>query len=329
MGRSRSLDGVDDLVDVTEQDLLAAIARLLAGPHPGVVIGVGDDAAVVERGSGELVLTTDALVEGSHFDRSTTSARHLGCKAITVNVSDVAAMAASPRFALCALTLTDDTDVSWTMELFGGMREACDEYGLTLVGGNLSRGSEVNIVVTVIGEVAPGRAVTRSGAEPGDIIVVTGALGSSAAGFRLMPLRQKWTEDERAAVRRHFRPTARVGEGLVLARNGATSMIDVSDGLAIDLGRIAKASSVGVRLHLADVPLDPAARREEALAGGEDYELLATMPPGRVDQARMELSETFGVPLTTIGVVASQGCVVVDDDGTERALESAGWDHFA
>lgn len=317
------------LVDVTEQELLAAITRLLTGPLPGVVVGVGDDAAVVERGSGELVLTTDALVEGSHFDRSTTSARHLGFKAVTVSVSDVAAMGASPRFALCALTLSDETDVSWAMELFGGMREACDEYGLTLVGGNLARGSEVNVAVTVTGEVAPGRAVTRSGADPGDVIVITGALGASAAGLRLAPLRQKWSDDERAAVRRHFHPIARVGEAMVLARNGATSMIDVSDGLTLDLARIAAASDVGVRLHLSDVPVDPAARRDEALSGGEDYELLATIPPDGVEPARAELSETFGVGLTAIGAVVERGCVVIDDDGIERELEPAGWDHFA
>jgi thiamine-monophosphate kinase len=316
-------------VDVTEQDLLTAITRLLTGALPGVVVGVGDDAAVVERGTGELVLTTDVLVEGTHFDRSTTSARHLGFKAITVSVSDVAAMGASPRYALCALTLSDDTDVSWTMELFGGMREACDEYGVTLIGGDLARGSDVNVAVTVTGEVAPGRAVTRSGAEPGNVVVVTGALGASAAGLRLVPLRQKWNDEERAAVRRHFRPVARVGEALALARNGATAMIDVSDGLALDLVRVAAASDVGVQLRLPDIPVDPAARRDEALSGGEDYELLATIPPDGVESARADLLETFGVPLTVIGAVVERGCVVVDDDGTERELEPEGWDHFA
>jgi thiamine-monophosphate kinase len=316
------------LVDITEQELVAAITRVLSGSVPGVVVGVGDDAAVVQPGSGELVLTTDALVEGSHFDRSTTSARHLGHKAITVNLSDVAAMGASPRFALCALTLSDDVNASWAMELFGGMREACDEYGLSLVGGNLARGSDVTVAVTMTGEVAPGRAVTRSGAKAGDVIVVTGTLGASAAGRRLHPLRQKWTDSERAAIRRHFRPIARVGEGLVLARHGATAMIDVSDGLALDLSRIAEASDVGVRLRIADVPVDPAARRDEALTGGEDYELLATLPSDKVEPARAELRETFGVPLASIGTVIDDGLVVVDDDGAERSLEPAGWDHF-
>ena len=146
---------------------------------------MGDDAAVVAPGSGELVLTTDALVEGSHFSRSTASARDIGYKAIVVNVSDIAAMAASPRFALCALTLSDAVDAAWVMELFGGMREACDEHALSLVGGNLARGPEVTVAVTVTGEVAPGRAVTRAGARPGDVLVVTGSLGAAAAGLRL------------------------------------------------------------------------------------------------------------------------------------------------
>jgi len=315
-------------MDLTERELLAAIARVLSDEGNDVVIGVGDDAAVVKSGSGELVLTTDALVEGAHFDRSTTSARHLGHKSITVSVSDVAAMAASPRFALCALTLSAKVDVGWTMELLGGMRAACDEYGLTLVGGDLVKGPDVMIAVTVTGEVAPGRAVTRAGAQPGDSIVVTGALGGSAAAMRLLPLRQKWSDDERNAIRRHFHPTARVGEGAVLARNGATSMIDISDGLTLDLSRIAASSNVGVRLRASDVPVDPAARPDEALTGGEDYELLATMPSARVNGARTELFETFRASLTSIGTVIDKGLVIVDDDGIESELEPAGWDHF-
>lgn len=318
-------------MDVSEQELLAAIERVLSGTGPDVVVGVGDDAAVVAPGSGELVLTTDALVEGSHFSRSTASARDIGYKAIAVNVSDIAAMGASPRYALCALTLPEAVDAAWVMELLGGMREACDEHALSLVGGNLARGPEVTVVVTVTGEVAPGRAVTRAGARPGDRLVVTGDLGGSAAGLRLSSGRTPPSDEERAAIMRHVRPTARVGEAGVLVRCGVTAMIDVSDGLTLDLSRLCAASGVGARVRLADVPVGPAATVGDALGGGEDYELLAALPDAAaVDAARAELAEAFGVPLTEVGeLTAEPGMVAVDAAGHEDALVPSGWDHFA
>ena len=317
-------------VERTEDELIAAIRKVLSGAGPEVVVPVGDDAAVVRPGSGDLVLTTDAMVEGAHFRLGQTSARDLGYKAIAVNLSDIAAMAGSPRYALCALSLSDAVDAAWVMELFGGMREACDEYACTLVGGNLARGAEVTVAVTLTGEVAPGRAVRRSGARVGDTLVVTGTLGAAAAGVRVADRPTTWSAEERRAVARLFRPTPRVGEAQVLARHGATAMIDVSDGLTLDLSRLCVASQVGVRLVVDRVPVDPAATRDEALGGGEDYELLVTLPSeDAVDAARAELREAFRVPLTAIGVVVADGLVVVAEDGTERSLDPQGWDHFS
>ena len=316
-------------MDRSEDELLEAIRRVFGGAGPPVVIGPGDDAAVTEHGAGELVLTTDVLVEDVHFRRERTTARDLGYKAIAVNVSDVAAMAASPRFAVCALTLSDAVDAAWVMELAGGMRECCDEFALSLVGGNLSRGRDVSIAVTIAGEVAEGRAVRRDGARPDHVIVVTGSLGGAAAGLRLAG-RRSWTEDERDALRRQVRPTPRVGEAAVLAAEGATSMIDVSDGLALDLSRLCAASGVGARVELARIPVHPAATPEEALGGGEDYELLATLPsPDAVEAARSRLAEAFGVPLAAIGrIIEGAGLVAVADDGQERPLDPTGWEHF-
>ena len=154
------MDGTDQRVDMSEDELLGAIARLLSDDAPEVVVGIGDDAAVVRPGGGDLVLTTDALVEGSHFLRSSSVPRDLGFRAVAVNVSDVAAMAASPRYALAALTLPPDVDAAYVTELIGGMREACVDHGCLLVGGNLARGRDLTLAVTVTGEVAPGRAVT-------------------------------------------------------------------------------------------------------------------------------------------------------------------------
>lgn len=317
-------------MDLSEEELLEAIRRVLSGAGPEVRVGVGDDAAVLAPTGGELVVTTDALVEDVHFVRGPTGARDLGHKAIAVNVSDIAAMGASPRSAVCALTLPPDVEAAWVMELFGGMREACEEYALWLVGGDLSRGREVSIAVTVTGEVAPGRAVLRSGAHPGDRVVVTGELGGSSAGLRLTGLRTMPTEEQRALIRRHLRPTARVGEGAVLAGHGATAMMDISDGLALDLTRLCRASGVAAMIAIADVPVAHLATLEDALGGGEDYELLATMPDEAVlDAAKAELKEAFGVPLAVIGRIAEgAGVTAVDADGTEHQLEPIGWDHF-
>jgi thiamine-monophosphate kinase len=297
-------------VDVSEDELIRAIRRVLSGAGPDVIVPVGDDAAVVRPGSGDIVLTTDALVEGAHFLRASTTPHDLGAKAIVVNVSDIAAMGGSPRFALCALTLSDEVDAAWTMELFGGMREACDGYACTLVGGNLARGPEVTIAVTVTGEVAPGRAVTRSGARPGDRIVVTADL---------------------SAIHHADRPVARVGEAHVLARHGVTAMIDVSDGLTSDLSRICEASGVGAEFRVADLPAGPRALPEEVLGGGEDYELIATLPdPDAVTAAGRELDGSYGVPLAEIGVVVDgEGLTAVALDGARRRVDPSGWDHFA
>ena len=316
-------------MDVTEEALLDAIRRVLSGAGPQVRVGVGDDAAVVVPGTGELVLTTDALVEGTHFALDTTSARDLGAKAIAVNVSDIAAMAASPRYALCGLTLSASVDAGWVMELLGGMREGCDEYALWLVGGNLARGTEVSVSVAVVGEVAPGRALTRSGAAPGERIVVTGALGGSAVGLRLAGASRALSDEERVNLMRYLRPTARVGEAGVLARHGATALMDISDGLSLDLARLCAASGVGARIAADAIPVAPGADRDEALGGGEDYELLATLPGlEAVATARAELQETFGTALSDIGEVVEDGIVLVDDDGSGTPLEAHGWDHF-
>ncbi|MGZ4109704.1 MAG: thiamine-phosphate kinase [Actinomycetota bacterium] len=317
-------------MDLTEDALLQAIRRVLSGVGPEVLVGVGDDAAVLRPTGGELVITTDVLVEDVHFRRGAVTARDLGYKAIVVNVSDIAAMAASPRAAVCALTLPKDAEASWVMELFGGMREACDEYALWLVGGDLSAGRETSIAITVTGEAAPGRAVRRSGASVGDVVAVTGELGGSAAGLRLTEMRTLPNEAERGLIRRHLRPAARVGEAGVLAGHGATAMIDVSDGLALDLARVCRASGVGARLALADVPIAPGATLEDALGGGEDYELLVTLPDdGSLAGARAELAEAFGVPISGVGtIVEGEALTAVGPDGVERPLDPTGWDHF-
>ncbi len=333
-------------MDLSEDQLIRAVSRLLSAGEPGVVVGLGDDAAVVDPGTGQLVLTTDLLAEGVHFERGAISARDLGAKAITVNVSDIAAMAASPRYALVAMALPNDVDAAWVMELYGGMRDACAQYAVALVGGDTNRADLVVLSVAVVGEVAPGRAVGRAGAHVGDRIVVTGSLGAAAGGLALSRLPSPRAADAlsqpwgRALIEALERPVARVGEAQVLAHAGATSMMDLSDGLSRDLSRLCDASGVGARLDLGAVPVsEPLASgaahlgvdaRDLALAGGEDYELLASMPAAGVRDARTELRDGFGVDLSEIGEVTDgPGVVGIDEDGRSSALEPRGWDHFA
>jgi thiamine-monophosphate kinase len=187
----------------------------------------------------------------------------------------------------------------------------------------------VSVSVAVIGEVAPGRAITRAGARVGDTVVVTGRLGASAAGLRLaLDGRAPSTTLDRELLRAHFRPVARIGEGAALAAAGATAMMDVSDGLALDLSRLCAASGVGARIRMEDVPIAEGATPDDAVGGGEDYELLATLPgPDAVEAARAALTASFGVPLTPIGEITPAGLTALSD-GRETPLETKGWDHF-
>jgi thiamine-monophosphate kinase len=333
-------------MDLTEDELISALARVIEAPDPSIVIGLGDDAAVLEAPVGHQVLTTDLLVEHVHFERDTISARDLGAKAIVVNVSDIAAMGASPRCALASIALPGDVEAPWVVEVYGGMREACLEHALSLVGGDTNRGDVLVVSVTVVGEVAPGRAVTRSGARVGDAIVVTGELGAAAGGLALSrvgaataaeALSRPWG---RRLVDALSRPVARVGEGQTLARCGATAMMDLSDGLAKDLSRLCVASGVGARLDLDAIPVAPALADagptlgvdalELALGGGEDYELLATLEPVDVDRATEELRDRFGVRLSVVGaVVEGTGITGTRAGGAESPVRPSGWDHFA
>ncbi len=323
----------------TEDELIETIRKILSGQLPGVVLGPGDDAALVEMGDRLGVLTADMLVEGVHFDLGMLSPRDLGYKAVAVNVSDVAAMGGSPRFGLVALGLPKDVEAAWIVELYGGLREAADEYALALVGGDVSRADRLVISVTVTGEAPRGGTVTRSGAKPEHRIVVTGVLGAAAGGLHLARAQPRdaaadWGHE---LLRALCRPIARVGEGQTLAQNGATAMMDISDGLALDLSRLCRESEVGAAVDLSRVPVAPGLGHlagvdplRLALEGGDDYELLATLPAWAVEPATEKLKERFGTPLTDIGEIREgSSLVAVGPDGRERPLEPKGWDHFA
>jgi thiamine-monophosphate kinase len=284
------------------------LRRLLPVPAPDV-LGIGDDAAAILLPAGWLVTTTDAVVAGVHADLDLTGLDDLGWKAIAVNVSDIAAMGARPLQAVVTVVGPPDTDLD---RLYQGVAEAARCYECPVVGGDLANGPGLVVSVAMIGTVLRGEPVRRSGARPDDGIYVTGPLGLSAAGLRV--LRTKGKEPS-VAVAAYRRPTPEVAAGEAARLAGATAMIDISDGLAADLGHLADASGVGVDLDR--VPVGEGATLEEALTGGEDYVLAFTAPsdptavfverglspPVRIGRATASPSERTlaGQPLPSVG----------------------------
>lgn len=310
-----------------EFGLIEIFTRALPLRGRGVEVGPGDDAAVLRPPRGEdLVVTVDSLVEGVHFGAGFAPA-DIGWKALAVNLSDLAAMGARPLHALVALALPPATSVAKVRGIARGLAACARAHRVAVVGGNVSRAGELSVTVTAIGAVAEGRAVLRSGARPGDLVAVTGTVGDAALG--LAP------RAARALVRRQRRPTPRTAAGMALA-GLVRAAIDVSDGLAQDLGHVCAASGVGARIGVADLPLSPAYRRAArdlpdpwapALAGGEDYELVVALPPGSRVAARTAAARA-GTTLTVIGrFVRGAGVRVVGPRGESRRVPP-GHDHL-
>jgi thiamine-monophosphate kinase len=305
---------------------IARIRQLLSGTATaGVAIGIGDDAAVLEPMDGSLVISVDASVEHVHFRRAFAGLDVIGERAFTAALSDLAAMGAAPRAALSALMLPDGLSDDELGMLVAGIARAAAGYRCPVVGGNLSRGAELSLTTTVIGEVK-GAVIARSGARPGDQIYVSGTLGAAALGLVLL---QANSQHGASFVERWRRPRARIAEGQAL-RGHATAAIDVSDGTLQDLGHLCVASGVGAELRSASLPLDagfielahelghePLAL---ALSGGEDYELLYTLAPNTVDPAGG----------TCIGAITAQAeqIVVRDARGQPQEFKKQGYLHF-
>ena len=306
----------------------------------GVRIGIGDDAASVENRSGSSLITADLLIEGSHFDLRWTSLRDLGHKALAVNLSDIAAMGGIPDYVILSLGIPAHFDSKDIDAFYRGFEELAAEYSVALVGGDTNAAEKLIISVCVIGH-ASAKPVERRGAKAGDDIYVTGTLGDSALGLKLLRrVRRNSTRKGQQAITllaRHHRPTPRLAAGAFLAKKKlATAMIDVSDGLLQDLGHICRASAIGAMIQTEWLPLSPVyrafvgkERSHYALSGGEDYELLFCAR--RQNRARIEkLSLRAQVAITRIGacVPADRGIVVVDSSGKAVPMRTEGHDHF-
>jgi thiamine-monophosphate kinase len=309
-----------------------------AGSASGVLLGVGDDAALLAvPPDHELVAATDTIVAGVHFPTNT-DPRAIGHRAVAVNLSDLAAMGAEPRWLLLALTLPK-ADEAWLAGFAAGFHALSQRHGCTLIGGDTTRGP-LSITVTAMGTLPRGSALRRRGARAGDALCVSGSLGDGAAGLRFMQGEPRGFDPRVAGARdlvlAFLFPQPQVALGRAL-RGIATSCIDVSDGLAADLGHVLDASGVGARVDVDALPrsvafrlaVPRAAQRELALAGGDDYELAFSCAADQVERLAAEAAAS-GTRITRIGTVeAGRGLRLVDGAGAPVALARAGHDHFA
>jgi len=330
-----------------EFELIRRIGTFLPGPPGDVVVGIGDDVAVLNVSGPEYLLATcDAQVENIHFIRAATTPYQLGRKIVAINVSDIAACGGRPKWALVSLALTPDTGVDFVDGLYAGMQEEIHAAGASIVGGNLSgiRG-EIVIDLSLLGTVSPECLILRNGARSGDLVLVTGTLGESRAGLELI-LRPELEVEQEAGDRvraRHLTPGARLREGRILAATGSIhAMADVSDGVLSDLGHICRASDVQAEIWPESLPISPECLRvaevarcdavQWALSGGEDYELLFTADPGRVPEIRSRLEAETGTSCHVIGRITGKGEAVLvrsrEGMSSDYGRGPAGWDHF-
>ncbi len=314
--------------------LIGRLARLSTVIHPDLVAGIGDDAAVIGGSfpNGDyLLVTTDMLVETSHFRRDWATPAQVGIKSVACNVSDIAAMGGAPTFMFVSLALAADTEVAWVEALYKGMAEACRRYGVVLAGGDTTHAEVATISITLLGRVSPGNLRLRSQARPGELLCVTGPLGASAAGLAMLAA---GLEPPPYLREKHLAPGCRLDVSRLIAPV-ARAMIDISDGLAAEVNHICDQSGTGAEIVVEDIPIDPAVREaarltgndplDFALSGGEDFELLFSISP-----ENKQLLEEKGVQVTGVGWVteAASKRILTFPDGRRIPL-SGGYNHFS
>ena len=315
-------EGRITVADLGEFGLIAALTARMP-PGPGIIVGVGDDAAVLATPDSRVVATMDLLVEGRHFRRDWSGPVEIGGKAAARSLADVAAMGAAPIALLVGLAAPRDLPIIWAEDLATGLAQECARAGASVAGGDISEAASITLAVTALGDLAGGAPVTRAGARPGDLVAVAGSLGHSAAGLALL---QAGLAEPASLLAAHRWPRPPYDAGPEAARLGATSMIDISDGLGQDLGHVAAASGVLINIDSARLGPDEALRAaagtlggkdplDWVLAGGEDHALAATFPPGT------DLPERWVV----IGRVGAGSGVRLDSRLSERV---SGWNHF-
>ena len=335
-----------ELAALGEFGFLRRVSEQLACDDPRVIVGPGDDAAVVEAAPGvRLVITTDAMQDGVHFRLDWWRPADIGYRATAAALSDIAAMGAAPLAVVASWSAAPEMTVDAAEEMLAGVAQAARDVGAGLVGGDIAGAGRLWLALTAVGLQQGDRVLLRSGARPGDALLVTGTVGDSGVALALAAAGElrdgAASADHQHLLERHVRPQPRVGPGLVLARDLAVhAAIDLSDGLVQDAGHIAAGSGVGIRLRLDAVPLSEAARglspagsdldtRLAAMTSGEDYELLCAVEGSEAGRVAEHVERATQVPMTAVGeVVEGEGVSVIDETGAEIEVPSGGWDHF-
>jgi thiamine-monophosphate kinase len=333
------------LKEVGEFGLIRRIRRLLkaegVAEPADLTVGIGDDTAAFKPRPGyEILVTCDSVVEGRHYLPQIMGPRDVGRRSMVINISDIGAMGGRPRYALVSLGLKGETDVEEVEEMYRGFLDELNPFGAAVIGGNLTKsGSSVFIDITLIGEAKEGKVLRRSTARPGDIVLVTGYPGRSAAGLQL--LIRSLASMEHPLIMAYIKPLHRATAGVAVAGTGyASAMIDTSDGFLGDLGHICEESGVGVELFQERFPVSKDLQEAGTLLGkdphdfflgtSDDYELIITCAADRVNALRSALAGNYEGPLTEVGTLTAQAhrvCLVMRD-GSRKALTPKGWNHF-
>jgi thiamine-monophosphate kinase len=316
-----------------EFELIDRLAAIAGQVHGDLVVGIGDDAAVIRTApepAPYLLVTTDLLVEGSHFSSRWCSPEQVGHKAVACNASDIAAMGGKPSWMFASLVLAPNADVEWVEGLYRGMARACRSNGIILAGGDTTHGPAASLSITLLGIVDQGHLCLRSQAKPGDLIMVTGTLGASAAALALL---EKNDKPDLYLLSKHCAPDCRLDISDIIAPL-ANAMIDISDGLGSEIRHICRQSRVGAEIVADRIPLHPEVRRAAdqlgidplsfALQGGEDYELLFTMAPERVEGLMKRTDDCHQIGIVTQGQYEP---VLILADGNRIRLPE-GYNHF-
>lgn len=318
---------------LSESELISAVRKDFSDKTHDLILGIGDDAAVVRVGGRQLIVTKDLLVEDYHFRASFNPPYYLGRKSLSVNLSDMAAMGGRPKYALLGLALPESRGKEWVEDYFSGFKAVAEETGVVLIGGDVSEAKKITVSVTLIGE---GRNIlTRSGARPGDSLFVSGTLGDAKQGLLLLQKGYKLGKDKRAdpLLRAFLDPVPLISLGTDLSRfRLASSTIDVSDGLSVDLVHLCEESGCGAEIRLERLPLSPELRFWQrkafdfALHGGEDFQLLFSIPREKINSLS-RLQRKYRI--ASIGrMIKGKGIYVIDQRGKKKALQQKGYQHF-
>jgi thiamine-monophosphate kinase len=322
-----------------EDSFLETIANLFLSPKG--IVGIGDDAAVIPQGNGNsLLVTCDALVEGVHFLKEKIPPHDLGYKTIAVNVSDIAAMGGAPKYAFLTIAIPKTTATSFASEVMKGIKEGCETYGLSLLGGDtVGSMHDLFLNLTLIGTAKNGFIKYRNGAKDGDIVVVTNYLGDSGCGLKTILENFSLTSDIETLQKAHYRPTPSPAQGTWLAsHHDVHAMMDISDGLDCDLKRLLKSSQKGASIEISSLPLSPPLLRfckrnkydpiPFALTGGEDYSLLFTVAPQGLNTLCEGFKKRFDSELYPIGHITQEEGISYYKDGEKLSLELTPFNHF-